>query len=46
MGQWSNQEAIENLKKQPGFSSESAYWEGIAENEHHLYELVDSVTVD
>ncbi|MGB3756231.1 MAG: antibiotic biosynthesis monooxygenase [Rivularia sp. (in: cyanobacteria)] len=45
-GQWSNQEAIENLKKQPGFSSESAYWEGIAENEHHLYELVDSVTSD
>ncbi|WP_414621682.1 antibiotic biosynthesis monooxygenase family protein [Calothrix sp. CCY 0018] len=45
-GQWSNQEAIENLKKQPGFSSETAYWEGIAENEHHLYELVDSVTSD
>lgn len=43
-GQWSNQEAIENLKKQPGFSSETAYWEGIAENEHHLYELVFSVT--
>jgi heme-degrading monooxygenase HmoA len=43
-GQWSNKEAIENLKKQPGFSSETAYWEGIAENEHHLYELVFSVT--
>lgn len=45
-GQWSNQEAIENLKKQPGFGSESPYWEGIAENEHHLYELVFSVTSD
>ena len=45
-GQWSNQEAIENLKKQPGFGSESPYWEGIAENEHHLYELVFSVTKD
>lgn len=43
-GQWSDKEAIENLKKQPGFSNETAYWEGIAENEHHLYELVFSVT--
>ncbi|MGB6297751.1 MAG: antibiotic biosynthesis monooxygenase [Rivularia sp. (in: cyanobacteria)] len=43
-GQWSDKEAIENLKKQPGFGSESPYWEGIAENEHHLYELVFSVT--
>ncbi|MCJ8278964.1 MAG: antibiotic biosynthesis monooxygenase [Rivularia sp. ALOHA_DT_140] len=43
-GQWSNKEAIENLKKQPGFGSESPYWEGIADNEHHLYELVCSVT--
>ena len=45
-GQWSDKEAIENLKKQPGFGSESPYWEGIAENEHHLYELVFSVTGD
>ena len=45
-GQWSNREAIENLKKQPGFGSESPYWDGIAENEHHLYELVFSVTKD
>ncbi|MBV6624814.1 MAG: antibiotic biosynthesis monooxygenase [Rivularia sp. (in: Bacteria)] len=43
-GQWSNQEAIENLKKQPGFGGESPYWEGIAENEHHLYKLVFSAT--
>ncbi|MEL6461359.1 MAG: antibiotic biosynthesis monooxygenase [Cyanobacteria bacterium J06636_27] len=45
-GQWSDKEAIENLKKQPGFGSESPYWEGIAENEHHLYELAFSVTKD
>ena len=45
-GQWSDKEAIENLKKQPGFGSQSPYWEGIAENEHHLYELVFSVTGD
>ena len=37
-------EQIENLKKQPGFGSKSPYWEGIAENEHHLYELVFSLT--
>ncbi len=43
-GQWSDKEAIEKLKTQPGFSSETAYWEGVAENEHHLYELVFSVT--
>ena len=43
-GQWSDKEAIENLKKQPGFGSESPYREGIAENEHHLYELAFSVT--
>jgi quinol monooxygenase YgiN len=39
-GQWENQEAIEELRKQPGFGSESPYWEGIAENEYHLYEVV------
>ena len=41
-GQWENEQAIENLKKQPGFSSSAPYWEGVAENEHHLYKLVAS----
>lgn len=41
-GQWENEQAIENLKKQPGFSSAEPYWEGVAENEHHLYRLVAS----
>ncbi|NEP57641.1 MAG: antibiotic biosynthesis monooxygenase [Symploca sp. SIO2G7] len=39
-GQWLNQDAIEELRKQPGFGSQSPYWEGIAENEFHLYEVV------
>jgi quinol monooxygenase YgiN len=39
-GQWLDQESIENLKKQPGFGGKSEYWEGVAENEHHLYEVV------
>ncbi|MGB3511625.1 MAG: antibiotic biosynthesis monooxygenase [Microcoleaceae cyanobacterium] len=43
-GQWSNSEAIENLKKQPGFGKYSSYWSGIAENEHHLYEVVLTVS--
>ncbi|MGB3239263.1 MAG: antibiotic biosynthesis monooxygenase family protein [Geitlerinemataceae cyanobacterium] len=39
-GQWKNREAIEQLRKQPGFGSEAPYWQGIAENEFHLYEVV------
>ncbi len=39
-GQWRDQAGIEELQKQPGFGSESPYWEGIAENEFHLYEVV------
>lgn len=39
-GQWRDQAAIEELQKQPGFGLESPYWEGIAENEFHLYEVV------
>ena len=42
-GQWENKEAIENLAKQPGFSKEKPYWDGIAENEYHLYEVVHTV---
>ena len=39
-GQWENKEAIEELKKQPGFSKVKPYWEGLADNEYHLYEVV------
>ena len=42
-GQWENQEAIEELKKQPGFSKDKPYWEGLADNEYHLYEVVYTV---
>lgn len=45
-GQWRDRETIEKLKKQPGFGGESPYWEGIAENEHHLYEVAFSVSAD
>ena len=39
-GQWANKEAIEELVKQPGFSKDKPYWEGLADNEYHLYEVV------
>lgn len=39
-GQWENPEAIEELVKKPGFSKDKPYWEGLAENEYHLYEVV------
>ncbi|MEL7010872.1 MAG: antibiotic biosynthesis monooxygenase family protein [Cyanobacteria bacterium J06648_1] len=44
-GQWENQEAIAELTKKTGFSSDKPYWEGIADNEYHLYEVVHTVTL-
>lgn len=45
-GQWRDQAAIEELQKQPGFGSQSPYWEGIADNEFHLYEVVFTEPAD
>ena len=45
-GQWQDRETIENLKKQPGLGRNSKYWSGVAENEHHLYEVVLTVPND
>lgn len=42
-GQWENKEAIEELVKKPGFSKDKPYWEGIAENEYHLYQVVHTL---
>lgn len=42
-GQWENEEAIAELVKQPGFSKDKPYWDGIADNEYHLYEVVHTV---
>jgi quinol monooxygenase YgiN len=42
-GQWENEEAIAELVKKPGFSKTAPYWEGIADNEYHLYEVVSVV---
>ncbi|MGL5083485.1 MAG: antibiotic biosynthesis monooxygenase family protein [Microcoleaceae cyanobacterium] len=39
-GQWRDREAIEDLRKKPGFGSDAPYWQGIAENEFHLYKVV------
>lgn len=45
-GQWENAEAIEELRKQPGFGSDKPYWDGLAENEFHLYEVVFTEPAD
>jgi quinol monooxygenase YgiN len=42
-GQWDSEEAIAKLTQQPGFSQAQPYWEGIAENEYHLYQVVHTV---
>ena len=36
-------EFLETVKTQPGFSKDKPYWDGIAENEYHLYEVVYTV---
>lgn len=42
-GHWQDRKAIEELVKQPGFGKEKPYWDGIADNEYHLYEVVHTV---
>lgn len=42
-GQWLNEDAIAELVKQPGFSKDKPYWDGIADNEYHLYQVVKVV---
>ncbi|MDY6784370.1 MAG: antibiotic biosynthesis monooxygenase [Cyanobacteriota bacterium] len=39
-GQWESQEAFEAILKQPGFNPNQPYWEGLARNEFHLYNVV------
>ena len=43
-GQWENKEAFEAILKQPGFNPEQPYWEGLARNEFHLYNVVHTQT--
>jgi quinol monooxygenase YgiN len=45
-GQWDSEEAIAKLVQQPGFSQAQPYWDGIAENEYHLYQVVHTVNAD
>ena len=39
-GQWQSQEAFEAILRQPGFTPEQPYWEGLARNEFYLYHVV------
>ncbi len=45
-GQWENEAAIQELVKKPGFSQDKPYWEGIANNEYHLYEVVRTIKIE
>ena len=44
-GQWRDQKTIEELRKKPGLGSEKPDWDGIAENESHLYKVVFTVAI-
>ena len=40
-GQWESEEAFQVILKQPGFNpNQGSYWDGIARNEFHLYDVV------
>ena len=39
-GQWESKEAFEEILKQSGFNPDKPYWEGLARNEFHLYNVV------
>ncbi len=39
-GQWESKEAFEAILKQPGFNPDRPYWEGLARNEFHLYNVI------
>lgn len=39
-GQWESKEAFESILKQPGFNPNKPYWEGLARNEFHLYNVI------
>ena len=41
--QWESREAFEAILKQPGFNPDKPYWEGLARNEFHLYNVVHVV---
>jgi Antibiotic biosynthesis monooxygenase len=43
-GQWESKEAFENILKQAGFNPDKPYWDGLARNEFHLYNVVHTQT--
>ncbi len=45
-GQWRSFEYFEELLKDPKYKPLSEYWQGLAENEFHLYEVVFTEPAD
>lgn len=43
-GQWESKKAFEAILQQPGFNPDQPYWEGLARNEFHLYNVVHMQT--
>jgi quinol monooxygenase YgiN len=39
-GQWESKEAFAAILKQPGFNPDRPYWESLARNEFHLYQVI------
>jgi hypothetical protein len=37
--EFSDPDALERLTHTPGFASDTAYWQGLARNEFHLYDV-------
>ena len=43
-GQWESEAAFQLILTQPGFNpNQSSYWEGVARNEFHLYDVIHHV---
>lgn len=42
-GQWTDSQGIEELVKEPSFSKDEPYWQGVADNQYHLYQVVYTV---
>ncbi|MGL5806683.1 MAG: antibiotic biosynthesis monooxygenase family protein [Xenococcaceae cyanobacterium] len=45
-GQFLDKKTVEELESQPGFGGRSPYWEGVAINEYHYYEVVLTETAN
>lgn len=43
LARWNSREDFESLAQQPGFDSDTGYWQTYANNEHGLYDVVEVI---